>query len=169
MKRKLEYIHPSQITDEFFEATTYELYLEATHFSFLPGEDGWDEVKYFVHRGRSHPRLEEGQGYVYVLECMAQPGVCKIGFTTRKPEDRVKEINASTGVIIPWMLSAAYRCTNPVVVEKIVHAELGDYRVNKHKEGFNVSLAYAKQVIERVLRARQDEHGDYVQENIRTP
>ena len=146
------FVEPGEInSEEFLECNTEKLFLEATHFSIFPVEGGFDEVKYYVKRKEAYPELKGGQGYVYVLECTNQPGICKIGSTTRTPADRVREINAATGVIVPWMLSVAYRCTSPVVVEKLVHKELEKYRVNSHKEGFNITLSIAKETIERIL------------------
>ena len=50
MRRKLEYIHPTQL-DGFREVKSAEEYAnDATHFTFIPGEDGWDEVVYLVRK-----------------------------------------------------------------------------------------------------------------------
>ena len=51
MKKSIEYVHPSELElGNYEEVTSYEQYVHATHFTFLPGEDGWDEVKYYIKR-----------------------------------------------------------------------------------------------------------------------
>jgi len=154
----LEYIKPEDIDSTlYFEADTWELFLVATHFSIFPGENEWDDVKYYIRRDKVYSRLGGGEGYLYILECSNQPGICKIGMTERTPNERLKEINGGTGVIVPWMLTAAYPCKAPRAVEKLVHLELQKYRINLHKEGFNITSRMAKETIERVIKSNKAE------------
>ena len=98
-------------------------------------------------------RLEGGDGYVYVLENPAQPGICKIGSTGRTPGERLKEINAGSGVIYPWRVATAFRCKAPLTVEKIVHRELNSVRVRSNKEGFEISVEEAEKAIQQVINS----------------
>ncbi len=45
-----------------------------------------------------------GNGYVYVLMNSSMRGLVKIGKTEREPEERAKELSASTGVPTPFMV-----------------------------------------------------------------
>ena len=115
-------------------------------------------VEYYYRLDETeYGQLDGGQGYVYILECKAQPGICKIGSTSRTPEDRCKEINRATGVIIPWELTEAFACKSPECVEKIVHEELRNVRISPQKEGFRISKEDAKLVINKVIVANKAE------------
>ena len=109
-----------------------------------PSEDGWDKVTYYTNRPKTIqiPKGATGCQWVYVLTNPTMPGLCKIGFTKNKPSERVKQINAATGVALDFVVEWAYPCFNAHDVEKQVHRYLEDngFRVNKSKEFFNVTV-----------------------------
>ena len=162
---------PEDISEaEFIQCNTHDLFKISTHFTRVPKEDdpNCDRIYYFVQRDSLYLRLEGGEGWVYILQCDNQPGICKIGETTRTPQERLKEINYGTGVIFPYYIVKAYPCKSPRAVEQLVHLELDKFRVNTQKEGFSVFPEQAMEVIERVIDkygARLDREPRYLKDD----
>ena len=77
----------------------------------------------------------------------SSPGLLKIGYTKKLPEERAKQISAATGVAMPYKVEWAYQCFNGETVEREVHHKLKSYRVNNNKEFFQISLDEAKETI----------------------
>ena len=129
----------------------------AVYFTLTPDSeqgDGWDKVTYYTNRPKKIqiPQGMTGCQWVYVLTNPTMPGLCKIGFTKNKPSERVKQINAATGVALDFVVEWAYPCFNAHDVEQQVHHYLEDngLRVNKSKEFFNVTVDEAKAVVQRI-------------------
>ena len=89
----------------------------------------------------------EGDQWVYVLSNPTMPSLLKIGYTKQTPEERAKQISASTGVALPYKVEWAYKCFNGERVEREVHHKLKSKRANNSKEFFWVNLEEAKEVI----------------------
>ncbi|MEU5725004.1 GIY-YIG nuclease family protein [Micromonospora sp. NPDC047738] len=92
-----------------------------------------------------------GTGYIYILSTREQPTVLKIGFTDRSVEERVKEINRATGVMIPFGVRALWAVRGARAVEGALHALLADYRVRPDREFFQLDLRTARALIEQHL------------------
>jgi hypothetical protein len=107
-------------------------------------------VNYWMKHTSFDAQLSFNEGYIYILENKGQPGILKIGYTDRTPQQRVKEINSSTGVITPWIIVEAFACRAPGAVETAVHQQLRSYHVNK--EGFAIGAHDAIDIILRVIR-----------------
>ena len=132
----------------------------AVYFTITPSNDpqmaseGYEDVTYYTNRPKKIqiPKGMVGSQWVYVLTNPTVPGLCKIGFTKNKPSERVKQINAGTGVAMDFVVEWAFPCFNAHDVEQQVHKYLEDngFRVNKNKEFFNVSVNEAKAVVERI-------------------
>ena len=132
----------------------------AVYFTITPSNDpqmaseGYEDVTYYTNRPKKIqiPKGMVGSQWVYVLTNPTMPGLCKIGFTKNKPSERVKQINAGTGVAMDFVVEWAFPCFNAHDVEQQVHKYLEDngFRVNKNKEFFNVSVNEAKAVVERI-------------------
>lgn len=118
-------------------------------FTLTPEEDGWDKVHYWIKTKTFDARLNLGEGYIYILSNKGIPGILKIGYTDRTPQERIREINGGTGVIIPWYLINSFACKSPSIVESIIHGYLREYHINK--EGFAVSISFAEELISRVI------------------
>ena len=112
-------------------------------------QEGWEEINYWIKKISYNAKLSIGEGYIYILENKSQPGICKIGYTDRAPQDRVREINGATGVIVPWYISNAFPCKSPASIESLVHSALSDYWLNK--EGFAITLPLAESVILNII------------------
>jgi hypothetical protein len=76
----------------------------------------------------------------------------KIGMTTRSVEARVREINAATGVLIPFGIWRCWRVLDPTKVEKLVHSALIEFRVRGDREFFAVDVSEASRKILDVLK-----------------
>ncbi|GAB3878203.1 MULTISPECIES: GIY-YIG nuclease family protein [Microbispora] len=83
-------------------------------------------------------------GFVYVLTNEFFPGLVKIGMTSRLSEDRAAELyQGSSGV--PGRFEVAFRLmtSHPLAIEKRVHKLLEDFRPNRGREYFRVSVDQA--------------------------
>jgi hypothetical protein len=76
----------------------------------------------------------------------------KIGMTRRTVEDRVREINAATGVAIPFGVRCCWRVKEPSAAERLIHAALADYRVRSDREFFRLDFHEAKRRIQAALQ-----------------
>ncbi len=106
-------------------------------------------------------------GYLYILSNPKYQNLLKIGFTKRSVEERVKELNAPTGVPHPFTIEAYFLSETPEVHEKEIHNRLSSYRIES-KEFFEVSILEALTSIEIIcgrppsylsptLKAQQEE------------
>lgn len=77
-------------------------------------------------------------GWLYLLTNPAMPGLVKIGMTTRSPEERAQEL-ASTGVPMPFHVSAAWAVDDVRAAERDAHEALARYRVSDQREWFRLS------------------------------
>ena len=105
----------------------------------------------FLAGGREPERQSGGKGFVYILSTRSQPHFLKIGMTHRTVEERVKEINSATGVIIPYGIRSVWRVDNVVQAEKDLHELLKDYRVRADREFFEIPYDKATRVINDYL------------------
>jgi cold shock CspA family protein len=94
---------------------------------------------------------DEGTGFLYILSTRELPDILKIGRTVRTPEKRVNEINAATGVIIPFGVRCAWRVKDPVKAEREIHALLDEWRIRGDREAFRIDFFKAKGIIRRYL------------------
>ena len=92
-------------------------------------------------------RANEGVGYIYVLSTRNAPNLLKVGYTERQVEERVREINAATGVAIPFGVRPLWTVKNARIVESDIHELLKDYRVRSDREFFDLDFRYAFPII----------------------
>lgn len=130
---------------------------DTRYYSLSPHPDpeksklGWEKVTYYLARKRTTLDISsEGTEFVYVLSNPSLPGLLKIGYTSKDPNTRVKEISKSTGIPVPFRIEFLKRCVNGEQLEKAVHKYLQEYRVNNRKEFFEVKLKTVKEVIESI-------------------
>lgn len=120
------------------------------------GKEFQTHFEYYMKANEVLGELKAGEGYVYILTSPQQKGLCKIGSTERTPEERLKEINQATGVIIPWELYDAFPCKAPRSVELFVHKILAEVRIDRRKEGFAVNPEVARDIITKVITDDKD-------------
>jgi len=119
----------------------------AKYFTLSPSEkgDGWEDITYYTDKKYGlYTDKGNGDQWVYVLSNPSSPGLLKIGYTKKLPEERAKQISSATGVALPYKVEWAYQCFNGEMVEREVHHKLKAQRVNNNKEFFQVSLEEAK-------------------------
>ena len=114
-----------------------------------PNDPTNDYIHYWISNNKFNASLSFNEGYIYILENKGQPGVLKIGYTDRTPQERVREINGATGVITPWHIVNAFACRAPLSIESLIHKKLKPFHVNK--EGFAVTISYAEEIITGVI------------------
>lgn len=102
--------------------------------------------------GRAAIIDEAGAGWVYILSTREFDGFLKIGMTTRTVEQRAQEINAATGVAVPFGVRRCWRVSDPAKAEKLVHAELAEFRLRSDREFFQVAFSEAARRVDAVIR-----------------
>lgn len=93
-------------------------------------------------------------GYIYVLKNQYMQGLLKIGFTTRKPDDRVKELSGHTGVPGKFSLVRSWEVDDPAAIEKSVFSTLRSYRAEGEFFAISVEEAQSK-IVETLQRLGQ--------------
>ena len=83
------------------------------------------------------------KGYIYILSNPAMPGLLKIGFTDRTPDERAAELSASTGVPLPFKVAYSLEVDSAQRLEAQIHRTLFKQRLNDKREFFNIPLAEA--------------------------
>lgn len=99
--------------------------------------------------------LQPGLGVVYVLSTREQPRLLKIGFTSRAVEERVKEINAATGVVYPFGVRALWVVQDARDVEQQLHALLAAHRVRSDREFFEMDYKDAFRMIRDFIASQR--------------
>lgn len=76
---------------------------------------------------------------IYVLTNEAMPGYVKIGKSKTSIEQRVRELNSSTSLPLPFTVSYACVVKDANFVERQLHDAFDDSRVNPRREFFQIS------------------------------
>lgn len=98
-----------------------------------------------------------GVGYLYVLSTREQPSLLKIGYTDRTVEERVREINASTGVAVPFGVRAVWAVREARTLEGQVHEALAPFRVRNDREFFDLDFYEAfDAIMDLVAESRRE-------------
>jgi hypothetical protein len=90
-------------------------------------------------------------GIVYVLSNPSMPGIVKIGQTSRKIDERLRELSASSGVPQPFSREALFSSVNPIKDEQKIHNNLSVARVSDNREFFRLSPKDAVDAIRKIL------------------
>lgn len=90
-------------------------------------------------------------GVVYVLSNPCMPGIVKIGQTTRKIEERLRELSIATGVPQPFVREALFSSTYPNKDEQNIHDRLSVARVSDNREFFRLTPPEAVDAIKNIL------------------
>ena len=84
------------------------------------------------------------KGWVYIITNKAMPGLVKVGYSDRDPENRATELN-STASPHPHVVEFAILVDRPKKVEQSIHLKLKDN--HEAKEWFKCSVDFAKSAI----------------------
>ena len=140
-----------KVSEDYTDSPSIGFTLTPSNDTKYPSEEGWESVTYYTGRSKTL-KFEPGTGkqFVYILSNSTMPGLCKIGYTKNDPGKRAKQINAATGVALDFNVEWAFPCYNGFDLEQEVHSYLEQFRVNKNREFFQISVEEAKSVIERL-------------------
>lgn len=110
---------------------------------------GWEEVKYY-----SSPSFKNysGQGdtFIYIMSNESIPNQYKIGYTTKDPKERAKQLSSNTNTPTPFKVEWYFKCYRGDLLEQEIHSKLDEYRVNSHREFFCINIEQAKQIIKEL-------------------
>ena len=90
--------------------------------------------------------MSQEPGWLYILSNPAMPGLCKVGMTTRTPEERAAELY-DTGTPAPYEVAAAWPVDDVRAAERDAHDRLARYRVSDAREWFRLTADQAIDVI----------------------
>ena len=125
---------------------------EVVAYTLTPDSNnpGWDEITYYGASWIDPTNIPQHPHYIYILVNPSIPGVCKIGYTTTTVYDRVRQINAATGVVAPWYPVFSYKCPNGRMLEQEIHEHLQllGMRLNPNREGFIIDTDSARTIVE---------------------
>jgi hypothetical protein len=95
------------------------------------------------------------KGFIYILGNAAMTGLLKVGYSTKVPDLRAKEL-ASTGV--PYAFKVSYYCLvqGANLIEKEVHKRLSHYRYSERREFFEIGLPKAVQTIQSICEPEHE-------------
>jgi hypothetical protein len=115
-------------------------------------------------------QTKKTRGFVYILEVedIVLP-VCKIGMTTRSPQERCNEINnSSTGDFI-WSVAHSIYVSDCQKLESLVHSKLKPLR-QKRREFFNLSAEDGNKVLTSIFESQSKiKEIEYNNKNVAKP
>ena len=74
------------------------------------------------------------KGWVYVLSNESLDGLIKIGYSSKDPGSRAKELSGDTGVPTPFIVEYEMLVEDPYGCEQRAHKILDDKRVNQNRQ-----------------------------------
>jgi hypothetical protein len=96
--------------------------------------------------------VEEGISHVYVLTNPAlKTDLWKIGYTDGDPEERARQLSATTGVPVSYLVVESWTVTDGALAESAAHAALEDYRVTTRREFFQCQYAVLHTTLLRAI------------------
>lgn len=115
-----------------------------------------DAINVYQNNMTGHPPSnclgsDKNEGVLYVLSTREQPDLLKIGMTRRSVEKRVKEINAATGVAIPFSVRSVFFVKDAPTAERMVFERLDLFRIRTDREFFSIRYRDAVKMIEECL------------------
>lgn len=97
------------------------------------------------------------EGWVYVISNPAMPELVKVGFTTKHPKERARELNG-TGVPDSYVAEYAVRVQSPKELESAVHDHLRQLGLDAGKEWFKCRVEQAVAAILEIGREEIKDH-----------
>ncbi|MDJ1478455.1 GIY-YIG nuclease family protein [Bacillus sp. LS15-K4] len=99
--------------------------------------------------------MTKGPGYLYILTNDSYPNLIKIGITSKKVEQRAKELY-TTGVPNPFSIAYQAFIDEKEVAERVIHNSLYKYRENRNREFFSCTVEDAIKVFNSYLVTSQN-------------
>ena len=99
-------------------------------------------------------------GYVYCFSNESFPGIYKIGFTRRPIKYRLKEANrgGTWSVPTPFVADIVIKVKDPMYIEKCIHRDLKEYRLDSSREFFRVSIEHIQDVFQKYNKYPENEY-----------
>lgn len=94
--------------------------------------------------------VQQPNQYVYILYNKYCPFVYKIGYTTRTPEDRARELSKETGTPGNWEVGHKWCVENGYWLEQRIFAKFKSYRISRRNEHFEFKGYSVKQVAKMI-------------------
>jgi hypothetical protein len=88
------------------------------------------------------------KGYVYVISNKGMPDLIKVGFSTKDPHQRAKELSG-TGSPHPYKVEYEVLVNDPYSIEQTVHRTMND--CHEAKEWFRCTVEYAIIQVQTVI------------------
>jgi hypothetical protein len=123
--------------------------------SIWPGGGSCRALDGFLSVGRIIFRTMMQQGTIYVLFNPAMKGLLKIGKTTRLSETRATELSRATGIPAEFHVVYEEEFNDVSKAEQLIHSKLDEYRYNRNREFFQLSLKQAIRVVMAVKEAER--------------
>jgi hypothetical protein len=79
-------------------------------------------------------------GWIYILSNPSMPGLVKIGYSTKDPELRLRELDG-TGIPTPFEIIFWALVDEPYALEQSLHDHLDNHRVSQQREFFKLNVA----------------------------
>ncbi|WP_251416999.1 MULTISPECIES: GIY-YIG nuclease family protein [Paenibacillus] len=95
-------------------------------------------------------------GFIYILINESLKGLVKIGKTSISSSERARQLSSSTGVPTPFRVAYEIFSEDCDNIEKTIHLELNDFRVNPNREFFQYPLNKAIEVIQKCAKRRKE-------------
>lgn len=92
-------------------------------------------------------------GWLYVIANPAMPRACKVGMTTRTPEERAAELH-DTGSPAPYHVVAKWQVADVRGAERDAHAALAAFRTQTGREWFALPADRAVRAVDQMRGAR---------------
>lgn len=92
------------------------------------------------------------KGHIYILTHPDKSGMVKIGSSMTSVEQRIRELDARSGLKGRYVIYYSIIVSDFKVIEKQVHQKLSPYRVALLKEFFLVEPFKAREILEAVLK-----------------
>ena len=93
------------------------------------------------------------KGWVYILSNESLNGLIKIGFSTKDPENRARELSGDTGVPTPFVVEYEVLVDDPHGCEQKAHKLLSENRVNQKREFFQCTIDRAIETVKEIVGA----------------
>ena len=124
-------------------------------------------VLLYLHAYQSSPNgtLVGEPEWIYILSRREERDILKIGRTNRPVEQRVKEINGSTGVLRPLSIRRVFPVRDSKIVENAVFKRLSEFRIRLDREFFQIPFDEASKEISdciKTLKQRWRHSGNVV-------
>lgn len=95
------------------------------------------------------------KGFIYILRNEAFGSLLKIGFSSKVPEARAKELS-STGVPSPFLVSYYCLTDQARYVESAVHNMLDNFRYSQNREFFEINIRDAVKCIHSLCKPEHE-------------